>query len=450
MSAITNEQILRNDQVNAKGFQPDLRTALQEMTTAQVRHIQLFYKEPTKLDFSKKTALDKAVKDIANGKKLFATLSMVESNIFTFFTKCCEEPQEITGKIAEFIDLLLASGLVFVYKKEESYVAYVTKDVIDVYKGLDLEKLAEIQEKNCEYYNIVLAAVHLYGAISLEDLLTVCKKYQLETTKDTLEGTISAFLPITKELFCENDIVAALMYQDDPEELETLQEAQKSLPRYVPGKKEDFLRYVNNNYSRRVEASRDLENFFREINPDKVAVRSLMASLRLDQQISSGMENSVYTIHYTGFFPKTTEEQLKMLFLLEIMDSYSRKWIYNGFCLQEMNKKNPNKYPLTKSQKVSSGIATVRSKNPIQVVDSKNMTPVTAKSTNTEKRKQPLLTQSQMVEMRKNAMVQQAKQVRKAQQQKQIKSGEASKNSLCSCGSGKKHKRCCGKENEEG
>lgn len=449
MSSNTNNLVeILEEKVNSKGYNESLEQNLQDLSKSQSRNIQRFHKVTKTGDFSDKKFVKSFMKTMVDGKKMTAICGHIHFSTLTFFRLALDEKIKVDEKNVHKIDILLMGGYLFLYREGDEFFVYVTEEVKSAFQELEISILEGHSESNTIYYDFALAAVELYGTISWEELLKIYKQYHpdVKITKKEYQKVVSTFLSVEKEIFVQDDAISSGFFADDEEALEELQETQKGVSRFLPTKKEEFLRYLDKNYMRQTPESKDVIKFFQKIDPNPVRLKTLMTSLHFDQQLSADLESSVYTVHYSGYFPIDKKEQNIMLHLLTIMDSFCKKWVYNGYSLQELHNIAPRKYPLPANMQISQNVKMIRSESPVQVVKNGRPVPLPKPSKNMQ-------TPSTQIQQKKKEVVQptpeqiaKAREMAKARKLAQMRkvNSEPSKNGLCSCGSGKKYKRCCG------
>jgi hypothetical protein len=130
--------------------------------------------------------------------------------------------------------------------------------------GNPIPSISELATKRAE--RIIRACLNLYGVIKLADLVTVHNWYEkAPITMEELKTVIKNMSDYAEgNLFLRYNILSnALFDLQDPEDYQTAKDIlakQAHKPRYLP-KKEEFLKYIDEDYVEPMEPLLELERF---------------------------------------------------------------------------------------------------------------------------------------------------------------------------------------------
>lgn len=380
-------QLMEYD-VNVNEYTPDIRTFLKNLDAEEMKRIKVellyAYEIEGKKSFDDETFLEDFVKRVLDPEEMTKTFSYTESVTFESFLSLLDGKQVVDFEVVLSLRPLLEKGLVCLCGEGGKNVPFLTDDVKEVVKKLDIATIRQANIENEEIFQYVLSGVNLYGAVHYKALSDIYTHYNPEkkVTAERFKEVAENYIQKVKETsFIVDGYVSLEFFYDCEEDLAKLIMLQEEKPRYIPTSKEEFLKYRGGDYIRPTLESKAMMAFFEEIDDDPVHLENLMGMIQFEQENSSSVQDTMHSIIYYNYLPPTKKEQSKMLDLLVAMDFNARKWEHNGYSAFDLHTKFPNQFSLNKQTKPQ-------------------------KFTQTE--------------------------------------GQ-SKNGPCPCGSGKKYKRCCGK-----
>lgn len=331
-------------------------------------------------------------KNITDPLMMEKTFLHLEEKEHFFFHKVLTSPVEITD-IGTFQEgnLLYQTGYLWLSQVENKIYFVVPQEIQQVFQGFYDDTISNTITRNHYLYSYSIAAIHLFGVIPVEELVSLYEQHHEEKLSvEAMTEVLEWFLVQEPEgLFVDGLFVATTLLESGrEEELRFIRESQQGKARYIP-EKEEFLKYLDKYYTRMIPEYKAIQLFFK----DDIAHLDLLPELvqEICYQLRSGtqLEDTLNTIHEYDLLPQTEDKANEMLDLLIEAEYYSRKWSLNG------GKMSDELGPFDRSFL-------------------KNPTPSASPSLSTEG----------------------------------IPFGNGtapSKNGACPCGSGKKYKRCCGK-----
>lgn len=233
------------------------------------------------------------------------------------------------------------------------------EEIRDQYKNCD-EKLKEVEEMHLQYkkwHQYVLAATHLYGAVTLEHLYSLYEKYEGQKIDE------NAFMEwLGKESYLmrtythlEEYLVSDCLYYFEQKGFKELKIATEGKPYYVPSRRDEFLCYSDENYFESNLHIEKLKTHLRKTYAlNDQTVQDAIFELYLGQQISTSDESK--TIQQTlgewnlmGIAPRDLKEVNEIVSLVVNVMNSTRMWINRGYKPEELRQQD-HMQPVSKNK----------------------------------------------------------------------------------------------------
>lgn len=378
-------EILKNE-TTSESLDASLASNLSNLSKSKISTLLHNYNLP------QEESMETLERNILDPEIMRTNFIYMDENLHFIFHEILNAPKEIFG----FSDLyegnyLVCMGYLYISCVEGKFYFHVPKEIKEVFDSFYQEDIsAEIQRINL-LYRCAVSAVHLYGALPVADLLSLIQKHGVvETTEDELIKIVQIYLTEENEVYYEDDLFysATFEFTTGMEGVYELRKQQVNQSRYMPGQ-EELLKYYDAYYSRMIPEYRALKDFFAqaitEIDEEEKNefLDSFMKELCYSIRFAKQIEETLETINDYELLPYENARADEMLNLLIVADYHSRKWHLNG-----------------RTAAAELG-----------VFDKSSLSPNAAGGNEKYSAMEP-----------------------------------PSKNSKCFCGSGKKYKRCCGKD----
>lgn len=185
-----------------------------------------------------------------------------------------------------------------------------------------------------------LSAVNLYGIMAIHNFLHVFNRQNaheldMEELQPILERNIAADRGyMIWERYLVSDAFADNSFRDVPDLMAEIGDK----PRYLPPK-EEFLRYVDENYYERTRQTDQMQNFLRlECGMDVLTTQNLMLQLHFGAVLDAEVGELLGLMNEHGI--SLDEDSLPVfLGLLSDMYQHTRRWADNGHTPEELERK---------------------------------------------------------------------------------------------------------------
>lgn len=234
--------------------------------------------------------------------------------------------------------ILQDGGLIYPFWQEDTLALVLPEEIRQVYEGLDLREFWTKWERQHLITDYIAAAANLYGACERSKLLEIFNSQNAEAaTEDevTLAG-LKLMYPHQQYLIYEDYWISNYFDGDDTrEELAELLELSRNKPYYIPPKTE-FLRYADNLYT---PSTLQFEKLKTYVSKHIVRDRELAETVADNIQLASSMEAPLDELLDEFLFLdiELSEQQIDgLLPLLVELRNNTRLWTNRGYTPVEM------------------------------------------------------------------------------------------------------------------
>ena len=293
----------------------------------------------TKTSSMRKAELVSAISDKLTNKDVFTSLLLEvpweEYDLFKSIVSKSSEFFSIYDKV-DYIHLH-ALGLMYAFKSDDGFILLVPDEI----KVLWNEAHEEIDHLNSIVHRVdvyALAAVRLYGLITVDDFITIFNGFESEsvTTKE-MQGIILSRVAATKPYYLWEQYLVNPVFGDDLDGLLRLKDEQKGKPRFLPDR-DVFLSYASGEYLSDSDEAVELAQFLSDITGDMRLARSLVLELSDLCACGASMESCIGLMYSCNI--EFDDESLMQAFqkLLTRLWQVTRLWGFHGHTPFEMEK----------------------------------------------------------------------------------------------------------------
>lgn len=261
------------------------------------------------------------------------------------FNKAVEADQYTDDeRLVVAYSMLISAGYLYVYYHEDHFHYVVPKEVKTVFKRIIKDGF--IKERNrVQLINAyAMAAVNLYGVISIEDIIDLFNKQNTPKTDFTeADEILSLFSLLDFGYFLlEGYLVNEDFAEDYSEDVEYILSRAETIPRYFP-RKEIFLQYSDVEFIEETPQLDALRQFLQKNlaeSPDWIddLLEDIVDMCRYEAE----MQEFIDFLEFQDF--EFTEKNLQTYVQLIIdVKNNTRLWINNGHTPQELSSKNKKK-----------------------------------------------------------------------------------------------------------
>lgn len=327
--------------------------------------------------------------------RLLRTLFLARREERGLFQQLLKQPVLESSRIypAQYL-FLQERGAVFTYWNGDKLAVLIPEEIQQVYRSLELDDFWKKWERRQLILDYILAAVHLYGACERGKLLEIFNSQNAEAaTADEMDLTALKHLAREQMYSIHRDYWISSYFRDEGrEELPKLLEGTRNKPYYIPDKAE-FLRYADDLYTpNTLQLERLKAHVLKHIIRDRELADILVENIQAASSMEAPLDELLDEFAYLDI--EMSEGQIGALLpLLVEVHNNTRMWINRGFTPVELrNHFSPERAPLAS--------------RPMGVVS-------------------------------------------EADFGRSAAAPKVGRNDPCPCGSGKKHKKCCGAVKKE-
>lgn len=234
--------------------------------------------------------------------------------------------------------ILQDGGLIYPFWHEDKLALVLPEEIRQVYVGLDVREFWTKWERQHLITDYIAAAANLYGACERSKLLEIFNSQNTEAaTEDevTLAG-LKLMYPHQKYLIYEDYWISNYFDGDDTrEELAELLELSRNKPYYIPPKTE-FLRYADNLYTPNTLQFEKLKTYVsKHIVRDRELAETVADNIRLASSMEAPLDELLDEFLFLDI--ELSEQQIDgLLPLLVELRNNTRLWTNRGYTPVEM------------------------------------------------------------------------------------------------------------------
>lgn len=286
-------------------------------------------------------------------------------------------------------------GIIYAYWHEDRQYYVIPGEIQALIRGMDLKPFRQMWKRHRQVVDYISAAVNLYGACECLKLLDIYNSQNAEKiTLGEMESIAGKHLARPQYFFRDEDYWVSNYFEDEAwEELPELLEQSRYKPYYIPDKTE-FLRYAESSYSQNTLQLEKLKAYIlKHITREPLAVEIIMENIQLGSSMEEPLDGLLAEFEYQNIHLTFAQMDALIPLLVEVRNN-TRLWANRGYTPVEMRLLH------------SKGTAPLASRG-MGTVMKANFTP------------------------------------------REESAPKVGRNDPCPCGSGKKHKKCCGAVEKE-
>lgn len=276
---------------------------------------------------------------------------------------------------------LQMQGILYSFYHQEELIFVIPDEIKALYNQLNWTELMEDRERKQLVLQYLLAATHLYGTISLEQIVDIYNEQNEHAmTIDEFENIANFFLQRTQTYDWYNDqLISSYFEEDNMDEYEALLKLMNGKPRYVPSK-ESLLKYADVMYYEITPSFKQLHSYLiEELHINVMLAEEIIDDVQFACSMEEPLQEIVFEIERRDVIFKDKKQLQKVTALVIELYNDTRLWSNVGYTPAEVAS-----FP--------------------QELEQKNLTLLSSSGTN-----------------------------------------KIGRNDPCLCGSGLKYKKCCGK-----
>ena len=221
---------------------------------------------------------------------LASILTEVDEAEFTLFTDAATKG-DISFQSAEHkpFHALHLFGLAAAFLKADTITVIVPDEIKAVWAELAKTDFSEKKMRGEMIHRYAAAAVNLYGALSLEALIALIRRFEnTEPDLETVKTALLAHISRSEPYYLWNSYVVNIVFGDEVDILEELLDTASDIPRYVP-EKDAFLKYESPVYYEDTPGSKAVAVALGDIVGDVYLAGILTGDLRV--MLAGGLDD---------------------------------------------------------------------------------------------------------------------------------------------------------------
>lgn len=285
---------------------------------------------------------------------------------------------------------LMGRGLLFSFYVNDQLYYLAPEDIQESCRAFDQAELHQTRERHMLVTDYMKAVVNLYGICKRNKLVQIFNSQNSEAlTHEELDEICKLHLGRQQDYDCyEDNLISNYFEEGQEEELEELQHQAQDKPFYIP-EREELLRYADSLYDERtLQLERLTTHIKKRIIPDQELAEVIADDLQLACSMEASLDELLDEFERREI-PLTDRQIDDLLPLLAEVRNHTRLWANRGFTPAELGQRY-GKPAAPASQSAPSNVLNVNF------------------------------------------------------QQRVTTAPKVGRNDPCPCGSGKKHKKCCG------
>lgn len=272
-------------------------------------------------------------------KALLRTLDILSRSERELWERLLKQPVLESNEIyPSQYSLLQDGGLIYTFWHEDKLALVLPEEVRQVYEGLDLQEFWTKWERQRLIVDYIAAAANLYGACERSKLLEIFNSQNAEAaTADEVDVAGLKLMYPHQDYYIYEDYWISSYFEDDDtrEELAELLELSRNKPYYIPPKTE-FLRYADNLYTSNTLQFEKLKTYIsRHIVRDRELAETVADNIRLASSMEAPLDELLDEFLFLDI--ELSEPQIDALLpLLVELRNNTRLWANRGYTPVEM------------------------------------------------------------------------------------------------------------------
>ncbi len=271
-------------------------------------------------------------------KALLRTLDVLNRSERELLERLLKQPVlEINEIYPSQYTILQDGGLIYTFWHEDKLALVLPEEIRQVYGGLDLQEFWTKWERQRLIVDYIAAAANLYGACERSKLLEIFNSQNAEAaTADEVDlAGLKLMYPHQEYDVYEDYWISNYFEDDNREELAELLELSRNKPYYIPPKTE-FLRYADNLYTPSTLQFEKLKTYIsRHVVRDRELAETVADNIRLASSMEAPLDELLDEFLMLNI--ELSEQQIDgLLPLLVELRNNTRLWANRGFTPVEM------------------------------------------------------------------------------------------------------------------
>ncbi|HIW34381.1 MAG TPA: SEC-C domain-containing protein [Candidatus Paenibacillus intestinavium] len=256
-----------------------------------------------------------------------------------FWQAVYNNPEQLTGKIVPGqYRFLQMQGILYSFYDQEKLSFVIPDEIKAVYDEINWIELMKVREQKQLVLQYILAATHLYGTISLEELVEIYNGQNVQAiTIEEFEDIANYYLqrPHTYEWY-NGHFISTYFEEDNMDDYEDLLELVEGKPRYLPSK-EILLKYADDLYYEITPSYKQLyHHLIDELHINVMLATDIMDDVQLACSMEEPLQEIMFEFERRDVLFKDMKQIQKVTGLVIELYNDTRLWSNVGFTPAEL------------------------------------------------------------------------------------------------------------------
>jgi uncharacterized protein YecA (UPF0149 family) len=320
----------------------DFAELLNNLSKARLAALASTYKLPGRSKMKKDELASALLELITDKDKLASVLLRTESKEWELFQSLLQNPiQHNNYVIYSDYYFLMEHGLVFTYFTDNKLQIIIPDQVLTAYKALDQEQFQHTHDRYLTIHNYLLALTNLYGMFKPAVLFEIFNEQnEVELSEEELQAALEFFF-VREQIFVMKDeyiVDSALLMEETEREFKDLQSDTRNKPYFAPTR-EELLKYADDSYFEVTQQLTALKNYLaKELCSDAEMLEYLIDDIQLACSLESSLQEIVYEFEKRNIQFHNKEQAQKVMALIADVYNHTRLWSNCGHTPTEMSK----------------------------------------------------------------------------------------------------------------
>ncbi|URN94229.1 MAG: SEC-C metal-binding domain-containing protein [Candidatus Pristimantibacillus lignocellulolyticus] len=276
---------------------------------------------------------------LANKEYLVESLMLSTDQELEFWQDVYHNPEQLTVEIIPGkYRFLQMQGILYSFYHQEKLTFVIPAEIKALYDEIDWNEVLEVRKQKQLVLQYILSASHLYGTISLQELVDLYSNQNgQEITMDEFENIAHFYLQRSQTFDWYNGrFICTFFDEENMDEHEALLELVKDKPRYVPSK-EDFLKFADDLYFEITPSyTRLYRHLIDELHVNVMLAKEIIDDVQFACSIEAPLNDIVFEIEKRDVVFKDMKQIQKITGLVIELYNDTRLWSNVGFTPAEV------------------------------------------------------------------------------------------------------------------
>lgn len=318
----------------------DLSEILHNLSKARLSSLASAHKLPGRSKMKKDELATALLGVISDPTNLESILAKTESMEWELFESLLQSPiQQNNLAIYAHYYFLMEHGLVFTYFAEGKLYLVIPDQIVAAYAQIDQSEFKKVHERFLSVYNYTLALTNLYGVFKPAQLMKMYNAHNDNSlSEEELMSYIEFFLNREQKFVLKDEYIVDSSLLIEESDYKELLKHIKNKPHYIPAKNE-LLKYADDSYFEMTPQLKALSNYLaKDLVRDPELLEYLIDDIQLACTAESTLQEIVYEFERRDIQFHNKEQAQSVMTLIADVYNHTRIWSNCGHTPTEMGK----------------------------------------------------------------------------------------------------------------